>query len=1160
MANTGWFQVQTVAERLGRSWATNYVSFDPFSELLWTGSQSGLVASYHGNTLERYTSFQAHTGEVRQVIVVDGGVVSLAPDQLNFISREGVHRSTFRPGSVPDLQCMAQAQPNRASFFVAGLQESIMIADIARGRLIREVPVKQGVAVMKNSAMLCCGYTNGQVVLRDPNTLQTQQTLDAHSCTISDMDTSGYLLATCGFSNRCGQYVVDAYVKVYDIRTLRVVSLLQFAPGPALLKFLPNNSGHLGVVSQAGQFQIMDTQKTTVGGMYSYPVDMDGSLVTSFDVCSAGDIMVFGDSRGVLHHWATTENANVNLESRELVMADPISTPVSIDIDDYTTPLTSILPPYLDEHPLSFMPKAFTAPYSRPPQAISAEIQDNMKINDFVGYAPNPGTRLRNQVEFTPMNRLRRQQKHATSEMDESDPRFPDAVPSLFHKKEIKYSRLGLEDFDFAKYNRTQFGSLEPHVPNAYCNAVLQALHFLGPFRDYILGHVCEVEFCLSCELSFLFHMLDLANGENCQASNFIRAFSTMSQASALGLLLSGEEDNTNYAQLIQKFNRFLLQQVQQEMAAQPDHASLPDFFRMEQIMHSRCSQCGTETVQDTHSVMVDMIYPNQATTSSPSFATLLKESLLREDRAKVWCTRCQSYQPTLQSKTVTSLPQLLSINCSINKESDLKYWHHAEDAESFLPTALGIHLTPTNDLVIVSQSFIATEKNKDATTETSCPVNTDHSSTTAITIATNPNVATVANTNEITIATKEMGAGTVKVNEGFMSEDMQGEGPHPSTSPARSACSMNYAAAVGGARPKCAGPAPTVNVPAHSSMEGWVDATVKGRKGGSPKEKTKEKKPKKPQKGEEPRKGAQYELVAVVAYVNNEIQGGNLVAQIKISPSYFQRADMAANDNPWYLFNDYAIGALSAREAFNFNVNWKTPCLLYYAQVDLLDTPRNPPIFPTIDPKILLDSTLCTAHNSHIVKPPHPSMSLDTLPSKGYHVAIDAEFVALHKEEASIRSDGTKTTIKPSQLCLARVSVIHAEEPHLGAPFIDDYICTSEPIVDYLTQFSGIHPGDLDSTVSTKHLVTLKTTYLKLRCLADRGVIFIGHGLKKDFRIINIHIPRSQVIDTVELFHLKWQRKISLRFLAWYLLSMDIQADNHDSIEDSCTAMYLYQ
>eukprot|EP01041_Mallomonas_annulata_P010276 gene10276-21443_t len=57
----------------------------------------------------------------------------------------------------------------------------------------------------------------------------------------------------------------------------------------------------------------------------------------------------------------------------------------------------------------------------------------------------------------------------------------------------------------------------------------------------------------------------------------------------------------------------------------------------------------------------------------------------------------------------------------------------------------------------------------------------------------------------------------------------------------------------------------------------------------------------------------------------------------------------------------------------------------------------------------------------------------------------------------------------------------------------------------------------------------------------------FLGEGSK-------------QIRDTVELWRLPQQRKISLRFLASYLLGMVIQEDVHDSIEDAKTALALYK
>ena len=146
-------------------------------------------------------------------------------------------------------------------------------------------------------------------------------------------------------------------------------------------------------------------------------------------------------------------------------------------------------------------------------------------------------------------------------------------------------------------------------------------------------------------------------------------------------------------------------------------------------------------------------------------------------------------------------------------------------------------------------------------------------------------------------------------------------------------------------------------------------------------------------------------------------------------------------------------------------------------------------------------------------MKPPSfEALTPQTMLKPGDVAAIDCEFVATAPEESKFSSDGRKIITKPVQLALARVSVCRGD----GTPIIDDYILKTSPISDYLTRFSGLRPGDLDPSVSPHHLVTLKTAYLKLRYLVDVAkVVFVGHGLKKDFRICNLSVPESQIIGT---------------------------------------------
>lgn len=105
-------------------------------------------------------------------------------------------------------------------------------------------------------------------------------------------------------------------------------------------------------------------------------------------------------------------------------------------------------------------------------------------------------------------------------------------------------------------------------------------------------------------------------------------------------------------------------------------------------------------------------------------------------------------------------------------------------------------------------------------------------------------------------------------------------------------------------------------------------------------------------------------------------------------------------------------------------------------------------------------------------------------LPSKRDLVAIDAEFVCVQPEESLITYSGSKEVISEPRNALARLSIINCQANEV---IIDDYVLPQEPVVDYLTRFSGIQPNDLDATSSPHHLVTPQEAYLKVRLLMER-------------------------------------------------------------------------
>eukprot|EP00871_Galdieria_phlegrea_P000028 jgi/Galph1/1025/GphlegSOOS_G5871.1 len=257
----------------------------------------------------------------------------------------------------------------------------------------------------------------------------------------------------------------------------------------------------------------------------------------------------------------------------------------------------------------------------------------------------------------------------------------------------------------------------------------------------------------------------------------------------------------------------------------------------------------------------------------------------------------------------------------------------------------------------------------------------------------------------------------------------------------------------------------------------------------------------------------------------------GHLVLYVRESADSVTDPKNGSHLSTWWCINDFCMSrCVSIEEVTRFHPHWKLPCILgYKAQNVCIPIPSDPIEEPSCIPFI----------NKHA----------KYLPSTGSYVALDAEFVEISKQVSEIYGDGRWKVVKPSRMSLGRVSVVtRSREKQDFMVLMDDYIVQREPVIDYLSKYSGLKPGDLDVGTSTYALTTLKAVYIKLRCLVDNGCVLIGHGLKKDFRIINFIVPKHQVVDTVELYRLPRQRLLSLRFLAATLLQENIQVDKESS------------
>lgn len=542
--------------------------------------------------------------------------------------------------------------------------------------------------------------------LKTEHTIYHQQTSGNNSSgggQIIDMDLVGNVVAVCSLGPAM---TASQTVKLFDIRTMKhmdSITLPTMDAAPSYLAFHPKETGTLLMLSQS--CQLSSTTLAEPSKIHTQTLDTLGQMCVGLSVSSSGDLVAVSDTAGCIRVLESGRFANsdltpvVNKSSLPVELATPITPADRVTVSD-TDPLNKIGMPYYDELLLSSVwPAKYTVTVGVAPVPVDPGIIENMKMIDFVGYAPNllHGKRHRNQVQFAsssgglsrshgkrsvsePKFRHEKERDSLLLRSGHNDTFSSDSLslsagmPDHYRKVEIKYSRFGVEDFDFGFFNQTRFGGLETHIANSYCNALLQTMFFTEPLRKIVTHHVvsdyCKKEFCLSCEIAFLMRMLEDANGLNCHASNFLRAFGTIPQGvsrnfifltsvvEALGLLEPPQPSPTTpYTQIIQSFNRFIYEKLNQECSA-PHSQSNPvcvkddqwcdvktsmvqQVFGVRLKSSSQCTVCHHEVVREQGPFSVDLVYPRKSSMSSPSknetrtFSDVMENSFLRSSETK---------------------------------------------------------------------------------------------------------------------------------------------------------------------------------------------------------------------------------------------------------------------------------------------------------------------------------------------------------------------------------------------------------------------------------------------------------------------------------------------------------------------------------------------
>lgn len=680
------------------------------------------MTSFYGPDLQRYASVKAHLAEgpVRQLLLHEKGVVSVASKSVHLTSRKGLTQWHITNQDMLDLRCMSMtSNPNQ--LLVAGCQSSMFLIDIDKGQVVEQLPGEANYTMMRKGRYICAATDDGSISVLDFLDFKVVKTWKAHGTAINDMDARNDFLVTCGFSVRhLGAPVVDPLANVYDLKNLRTLPPLAFHAGAAYVRFHPKLQTTSIVASQTGQMQVVDLMNPNAVNVRQANVQ----FMLGIELAPSGDALAISDADSSIHLWGSPTKVRFNSLSKETEFPDPLPTNVP-HIDWKDMPLNTIGMPYYHERLLSAWPSHMVFDVGAPPPALEPGVLPYLQPAAMGQYAPNlnPRKLLRHQIEdtraafsgssITAPKFL--SEKAKDTPQAKPDRRMSDAAEALasatlngnnqtdeermlkYSNVEIKYSRFGVDDFDFRYYNKTPFSGLETHISNSFINSLLQLYRFVPLIRNLALHHAattCISDHCLLCELGFLFDMLEKALGQNCQATNLLRTFSASREASNLGLL---EETNAasglSLSSTIQAVNRFFLKQMaydfRQMTGTVDDLDAVLSTGAMEAI---RCMYCGNETSRPGNAYVHELVYPQldpKHGIRNPifKFSSILKATIERENKSRGWCNKCRRYQQLSIRKTVQHLPFVLMLNTTLTNSAMRVLW----EAPGWLPTEIGL-------------------------------------------------------------------------------------------------------------------------------------------------------------------------------------------------------------------------------------------------------------------------------------------------------------------------------------------------------------------------------------------------------------------------------------------------------------------------------------
>lgn len=360
------------------------------------------------------------------------------------------------------------AQTNK--IIVAGCQRAMFVIDVDKGQIVDKLTTDYNYTIMKKSRYLCAATDTGSVNALSLTDFSVVKSWKAHGTAINDMDARNDFLVTCGFSVRhLGSPIVDPLANVYDLKTLAPLPPIPFHAGAAYVRMHPKLHTTSFVASQTGQLQVVDLMNPNTINLRQANV----SFMLGLEMSPSGEALAINDAECSVHLWGSPAKIHFNELSKETEFADVPTRPPILDWSN-DTPLNLVGMPYYHERLLSAFPSHLVFDVGSPPVQVDQSIIPYLRPAELGHYAPNPKKTRRNQVENTRVLATAEpalvapkflSEKAREQSRSKSDGSVDDAAEALASTKlknevdedpllkysnvEIKYSKFGVDDFDF---------------------------------------------------------------------------------------------------------------------------------------------------------------------------------------------------------------------------------------------------------------------------------------------------------------------------------------------------------------------------------------------------------------------------------------------------------------------------------------------------------------------------------------------------------------------------------------------------------------------------------------------------------------------------------------------------------------------------------------